>query len=1011
MSFRIVTMWAAVIVILIGTTRAAEESFFRQSVAPLLSARCLECHSGPEPEAGLDLTTRESMVKGGETGAALGSGRESLIWQRVTADEMPPKNPLSAAEKKTLAKWLDEGASWSGGRLDRFAYSSTERAGYDWWSLQPLAVPVPVPVPKPPGSLSNDWIRNPIDQFIMAKLREMKLTPSPEVSSTALIRRVYFDLIGLPPPPEVVARYRQDPSDEAYAKIVDELLKSPRYGERWGRHWLDVARFGESDGFERNSVRENMWHYRDWVIAALNADMPYREFAQRQLMGDLMPDSDAAMSDRRLNTIAATGFYVAGVHNTVVGSSERMKRLARQDELEEIVGAVGQTFLGLTINCARCHDHKFDPISTREYYGMIAAIDGVQHGEREVSVPEVAKQLNERVAELNRLEKELKPIESKARKLALARLSQKTPDEFKDLPHPIAAWDFESGFEDRTGKMHGTAKAAARIENGALIVDGKSFVETVPLTTDLSAKTLEAWVQLDDLDQRGGGILSVETTGGQVFDAIVFGERESKRWMAGSNGFTRTQSFNGPSEEDAVNKAVHLAIVYQPDGTIQGYRNGEPYGKSYKTGMASFKAGQSRVLFGLRHSPPGGNRFLKGKIFHANLYDKPLTAEQLQASAKRSGHYVSEAQLVAELTPEQRDRRSELRKQTAQLQGIVTQLRAGQRFKVYAVVPRNPGEMRVHIRGDVTDFGDVTPPAGVSAIQGPTSDFELAANANDALRRTSLAKWITSEDNPLFHRTIVNRVWHYHFGTGIVETPNDLGFNGGRPSHPDLLDWLAVYLRDNDYRLKTLHRLVVTSSTYRQGSAPRREAELVDADNRYLWRHSPNRMEAEIVRDSMLDIAGILNLTEGGPGYRDVKIIPNNGTTYYEPFDAAGAEFQRRTVYRFAARGGRISLLDTFDCPDPSSMAPRRSVTTTPLQALSLLNSPFAFRVSADLSKRIEREVGADQAKQAQRAWNLVLSRDPVEEELTWSVQLAEKHGLATLCRALFNCNEFIVIE
>jgi hypothetical protein len=983
------------------------DKFFRDEVAPLLSNHCLECHSGAKPEGGLDLTTRENILKGGETGPAIGDNRDkSLLWQRVVENEMPPKKQLSDAQKTVLSKWLDGGGTWAGGAIERFAYSSEQRAGYDWWSLQAL------PANQPPPADKSGWtIRNPIDQFVLAKLKEKSLMPSKEASPTALIRRVYFNLIGLPPPPEIVERFRRSPTDEAYAEIVDELLKSPRYGERWGRHWLDVARFGETDGFERNGVRENMWHYRDWVIAALNADMPYREFAERQLMGDLMPDSPNVTTDKRLNTIAATGFYVAGVHNTVVGGSLRMKRLARQDELEEIVGAVGQTFLGLTVNCARCHDHKFDPISAREYYGMIAAIDGVQHGEREIAIPEVAQQLTQRVAELAKLEGELQPLEANARKMALARQSKLAPDEFKDVPHPISGWDFEADLRDRVGQLHGTARDGARIEGGALILDGKSWVETAPLTTNVAAKTLEAWVQLDDLNQAGGSALTIESTSGVVFDAIVFGEREPQRWMAGSNGFVRTQSFSGIAESEAVKKPVHMAIVYQADGTIECYRNGDVYGQSYKTGAATFVAGESQVLFGLRHKPAGGAKHLKGRIFQANLYDKPLTKTQIEASAKRSGYYVSEEQLVAELTPEKRTRRQALLKKVKELQAIVGALRSQQKFKVYSVVPRNPGEMRIHIRGDVTDFGDVTPPAGVAAIQGVESDFGLPANADDASRRRALAKWITSEDNSLFHRTIVNRVWHYHFGTGIVETPNDLGFNGGRPSHPELLDWLALYLRENDYRLKTLHRLIVTSTTYRQDSAPNDEAALVDADNRYLWRHAPRRMEAEVVRDSMLDVAGILNLREGGPGYRDVKIVGNNGTTYYGPFDSDGEEFQRRTIYRFAARGGRSSLLDTFDCPDPSSAAPRRSVTTTPLQALSLLNSPFAFRVSANLAERVRKEAGDDLARQADLAWNLVLSRAPSKEEQAWSVDLVDKHGLATLSRALYNCNEFIVIE
>lgn len=996
--------WIAVWLLTTRTPLASDDTFFRDEVAPVLARHCLECHSGTQPEGGLDLSSAAGLAKGGESGKALAESREeSLLWQRVVAEEMPPKEPLGKQPQQILAKWLDSGAKWDGANIDRFAYSSDRRAGYDWWSLQPLSPE------EPPRDADQDWVRNPVDQFVDARRRAAGLSPAPPASPRALVRRVYFDLIGLPPPVEVVERFEQSPTDAAYRQIVQSLLDSPRYGERWGRHWLDVARFGESDGFERNAPRENMWHYRDWVIAALNADMPYNEFAQRQLMGDLMPNPQQASDDRRLKTVAATGFIVAGVHNTVVGSSERMRRLARQDELEEMIGVVGQTFLGLTVNCARCHDHKFDPIPTRDYYSMIAAIDGVTHGEREVALPGIAEQLREQTAELEKLQQQLAALEADARQRVLARLTQQDPSELKDIVQPVASWDFENDLRDSIGTLHGVPKGDARLEEGALVLDGKSYVETAKLPFPVAAKTLEAWVQVDGLQQRGGGVLSVQTVSGSVFDAIVYGEREPNRWMAGSNVFARTQSFGGVAENEAGKKPVHIAIVYSDDGTIQCFRNGERYGKPYQTGKVTFQAGDSQVLFGLRHAPPGGNRYFAGRVFQANLYDCALTQVQIQASARRSGHYVSEAQLVAELSPDQQRQREQLKQQLAEVSSRVHSLQSQQKLKVYGVVPRKPDEMRVHIRGGVTQFGDVTPPNGIAAVRGASADFQLPTDASDAQRRRALAAWITDSENGLFHRTIVNRVWHYHFGTGIVETPNDLGFNGGRPSHPELLDWLASYLRDQQYSLKSLHRLIVTSSTYRQSSLPNEEALRVDADNRLLWRMAPRRMEAEVVRDAMLDIAGVLNLQMGGPGYRDVKVVPNNGTTYYEPYAPEGPEYRRRSVYRFSPRGGRMSLLDTFDCPDPSAAAPRRSVTTTPLQALSLVNSPFAFRTSQALADRVIAETG--EGKRVERVWRLVLSRSPNEEERRWSTALADEHGLATLCRALYNANEFVIIE
>lgn len=990
------------VIALISSTLAAEDAkqHFDTKIAPLLALRCLECHSGTKPKGGLDLSSQDRAFAGGENGQAIIAAKpdESSFWQRIEADEMPPKHPLPKAEKALLRKWIADGAAWGTSTIDPFQFTTDSRGGYDWWSLQPLKQVAP------PAVKDTDWPRTDLDKFVLHKLEQNNLTPSEPADPRTLVRRVYFDLIGLPPAPEVIDAFARDPSDMAYEALVDDLLESPHYGERWGRHWLDVARYGESDGFERNNVRKNIWHYRDWVIQALNDDMPYDEFVWNQIAGDVDNNSPAGA--------AAVGFLVAGVHNTVVGGSERMKRLARQDELEEIIGAVGQAFLGLTVNCARCHEHKFDPIQSDEYYSLIAAIDGVYHGERELPQPEIAPLVAEASAALKALNTDLSKIDTAARTKILEARKKKTDEQPKpDRPEPFARWEFETDLKDSIGNLHGKPVGSARVENGALVVDGASFVETKALDKDLAEKTLEAWVLLDNLEQRGGGCISVQTLNGNVFDAIVFGEREPKRWMAGSNGFVRTKSFSGTEETKAASEPVHFAIVYREDGTITGYRNGLQYGSPYKTGFQGFKAGESQVLFGLRHEPAGGNHFLTGRILRAHLYDRALSPEAVAASAGVESDYVSEKVLIASLSEEQRRQRAALKTKVDAAQKRLAELESKAKRKVYTVAARNPAPMRIHIRGSVTDFGAEVAPGGVKAIAGVSGDFELANNAADAERRRKLADWITHESNALFSRVIVNRVWHYHFGTGLVDTPSDLGFNGGRPSHPELIDWLANELKTNDYRLKPLHRLIVASATYRQSSAINEAALDADAGNRLLWRFAPRRIEAEVLRDAMLAVAGVLNPQPGGEGFEDVKIVPNNGTTYYEPFDPEGDAFHRRTIYRFTPRGGRSAVLDTFDCPDPSSAAPRRSVTTTPLQALSLLNNSFVLRMSDHFANRIEEEAGKEVAAQVERAWQLAFGRQPDDEEKLLSGELVSKHGLPSLCRALFNSNEFVVIQ
>jgi hypothetical protein len=396
-------------------------------------------------------------------------------------------------------------------------------------------------------------------------------------------------------------------------------------------------------------------------------------------------------------------------------------------------------------------------------------------------------------------------------------------------------------------------------------------------------------------------------------------------------------------------------------------------------------------------------------VVRARLYDKALSSAEVAASATAGGAFVTDAELAARLSPPDRALREELKARLEQVSRAAARLDREGKFKAYVAGSEQPPRTRLLFRGQVTDPGEVVPPGALAALGG--TNLGLGPGAPEAERRRRLALWLTRPDNPLFARVMVNRLWHNHFGTGIVETPNDLGFNGGRPSHPELLDFLAAEFVARGFRLKEMHRLIVTSAAYRQASTPNPAGLAADGDDRLLWRKKPLRLEAEVLRDAMLAVAGQLNREVGGKGFSDYRETYNNGTTYYEPYDPVGREFSRRSLYRFTPRGGNQGLLESFDCPDPASAAPRRSVTTTPLQALALWNNAFALRTAEAFAERVAREVPDDRDGQVARAYRLAFQRDPRPAERDLARRLAAEYGLKALCRAILNANEFLIVE
>jgi hypothetical protein len=857
------------------------------------------------------------------------------------------------------------------------------------WALRAVARPA-VPQTRNPHS----EYCNPIDAFLLARLQRDGLSFAPPADRATLIRRATFDLHGLPPTPEEIAAFVNDPRPDAYERLIDRLLASPRYGERWSRHWLDVARFAESQGFERDKIRDHAWRYRDYVIKSFNDDKPYDRFVREQIAGDLMPESGR-------DGVIATGFLVAGPYDEAGNSSVSvmLKARIREEELEDMIGTVSQTFLGLTVNCARCHDHKFDPIPQRDYYRIKSVFEAVRHGDR--SILTIAEE-RQRRGESARLEAEIQSRLQSLRTLESTARGAKPASG----PVPISRWAFNGDARDSVGNLHGTLHGPAVIRNGRLVLNGQgAYVTTPPLSRDLGEKTLEAWIALPNLDQRGGAAISVQTPDGATFDAIVFGERQPRRWMAGSEFFRRSRDHDAPSESAAPKDLVHVAVVYAADDRITIYRNGKLYAGPYRpegdgSKLRTYHAGAAQVLFGLRHTG-AGNGFLTGEIDEARLYDRALSAEQVEASFRAGPASMSADEIRKALSPEERKKWEALRSEVDELRRRVDRL--GAVPLGYVANPKPAPPTAVLLRGDFEKKGEVVAAGGLSKLPG--SDFGLTSDAPEAGRRLRFANWVTDPANSLTARVIVNRLWQYHFGRGIVETPNDFGASGGRPSHPELLDWLADEFRSRGWSIKQMHRLIMLSAAYRQSSRFDPNAAAIDADDRLLWRFAPRRLEAEEIRDAMLAVSGRLNPVMGGPGFQPFKITVFN-STFYDLIDDDRPAFNRRTIYRIGVNSAKDPLLESLDCPEPSVKAPRRSVTTTPIQALGLMNNPFVQRQAKLMAKRLESE-----RDPIARAYSLAFGRAPTPAERERAEGLIREHGLQSVCWVLLNASEFLYVK
>jgi hypothetical protein len=805
---------------------------FSKQIQPIFKQFCYRCHGLEKQKSGLRLDQRKAAFDGGDSGTDISPGKsnESSLYRYVAGlDEdkkMPPTGPKPSREQiELIKKWIDEGANWP---------EKADTESEVWWSLKPLQR---FPPPLTRGGIEGGWIHTPIDAFILAKLKEKGLSPAPEADRRTLIRRLSFDLIGLPPTPEDVDQFVADNNSLAYEKLVDRLLASPRYGERWARHWLDIVHYGETHGYDKDKPRPNAWPYRDYVIRAFNEDKPYGRFVEEQLAGDLLYPGTR-------DGIEALGFIAAGpwdfIGHAELPESKIDGKIARHLDRDDMVANTINTFQSTTIHCAQCHNHKFDPISTEDYYSLQAVFSALDRADKSYDVdPQAARKRAELTATRTRLQENQKALTKK--------------------------------LHDRAGPKLAELEKAIQEKHKAVI----------------NAFTLGICFQLKR-------------------------DREHLIENATDEGFRHDQERLNKELQDVEHEFTTLPpIHYVYAGTVH-------------TGSGTF---------------------------------------------------------------------------------IGTGASGGKPRAIYLLE-----------RGNVQQPGKEVGPGTLTMLHHGPSRFAIDASQPEGQRRAQLAEWITHRDNPLTWRSIVNRVWQYHFGRGIVDSPNDFGRMGQLPSHPELLDWLAVEFRDQGQSLKKLHRLIVTSSVYRQCSdvnAARNgiDPNTLDANNSYYWHMNRRRLEAEAVRDSILAVSGKLNLTMGGPSFQDYIIDKPEHSPHYEYhlFDPENPQGHRRSIYRSIVRSQQQPWMATLDCADPSLLVDKRNQSISPLQALALLNNDLVLVMAKHFAMRVQS--AGDLPAQVKLAFRLALQRSPSGTELNQLVGYAKDQGLVNTCRVLLNLNEFMFID
>ncbi|MBI3864797.1 MAG: PSD1 domain-containing protein [Planctomycetia bacterium] len=977
----------------------------RATAVAILEKHCVECHGGRLTRSGFDLTTRDGLLKGGDGGRAVvpGNSQGSRLYELITHAAEPgmpyKRKKLADAEIAALKAWLDDGAAYDG------ALKKGDPADV-WWSLKPLVKPA---VPAINSSADRSWAQTPVDQFILAKLAEKGLSPSPAADKRTLLRRVMFDLVGLPPTPAETADFLADDAPDAYERLVDRLLASPQFGERWARHWMDIVHYAETHGNDQDRPRPNSWPYRDYLIRSFNDDKPYDRFVEEQLAGDVLYPDDA-------QAIVAMGFLATGPWDESslrdIREDTIDREIARYLDRDDMVTTAMSTLVSSTVHCARCHAHKFDPISQDEYYGLQAVFAGVDKAERAYDPdPNVARKRLDLLAR----QAELPQLAAKADASLLAEPIQiETTAWEKRITESITRWQT---IETDSFVSSGGATLSKQPDHSVLAGGTRADKDTYTITLTLPAARftgLRLEVLADDS-------LPMKGPGRQDNGNLHLNEIQASITPKGTTDASAARPIKLVNPKADFNQAgwtIEMALDGNP-ATAWGI-----YPEVGKPHLAIFEFSQPVEIsadeaLSVRLEQVHGGGHLIGRLrlsvtsapaplpVQAEVLPPQITAILKVPAAERTN--PQRAELAAFVLLEQVGRELAALPPRQKVYSATNDYQPDGSFRP-AATPRPVHLLR---RGDINKPEGAARPGALACIQGLQSQFELADENREGLRRVALARWVTDRQNVLAWRSIVNRVWHYHFGRGIVDTPNDFGRMGSLPSHPQLLDWLAVTLQENGGSLKSLHRLLVTSAAYQQASRSEPKHAEIDGDNRLLWRMNRLRLDAEEIRDAVLCLSARLDPAMGGPSVKQFIQTPGIHVTPvvdYLGFDVDSRENYRRSVYRFIFRTLPDPFMETLDCADASQLTPVRSTSVTALQALTMLNNRFIVRQSEHIAARLE-QAAPDRDGQAALACQWIFNRPASAREVSLVSEYAKKHGLPNAVRMLLNSNEFMFVN
>ena len=955
----------------IRAERGHEDStiFWKNEIKPLLVENCWDCHGADKVRAELILTTREGILEGGEVGPAvdLENPSSSLLLQMVSyKDEdhqMPPIGQLPQKKIDALRRWIEMGLPFPiedeiVPNLNHDHVRTTEVNEYTkshWAFKSPVNHQVP--------GETNDG--HPIDRFIQAKLQKADLPANPIALDHQILRRASYDLLGLPPTTEQVERYLNDKSPDKFERLLERLLSSPHYGEKWGRHWLDLVRYAETNGYERDGDKPQAWRYRDYVINSFNQNKPFDQFILEQLAGDEIENPSAA-------AITATGFHRLGVWDDEPAD----RALARYDYLDDIVRTTTEVFLGMTVGCARCHDHKIDPIPTEDYYSMLAFFANITpHGKREENIVEVKDPIGN-ISYKNEIK-----VWNRQRNHLQGHIS-----DFEEKF--LAKYDNDTSI-NKTEKVR--AKPILLIEDAR--GKGSQWNYTV-------RKPAQEWIEVGyndkdwNIGMAGFGKVGPKEKVGTKWETSDIWLRTTFRLETIPKTFRMTLK-----HDEDVQVYLNGKLVFQNTGLFSKYETHDISQESADV----LQTGKNVMAVHCINTEGGqfidlGLECFEEAVDHAELIHKHANRLMGEVLYKQYKNRIRELgrHLPTKPKPDY--------------------------YKALSVSEKGEQATKILRRGNPALEGEEVFPAFPSVLSPPDPVIQKLPKSSG--RRTALAKWIGSKDNPISARVMVNRIWQYHFGRGIVRSSSDFGFQGDLPTHPKLLDWLAIQFIESGWDIKAMHRLIMSSNAYKRSSMPNEQALAQDPLNHSFWRYDMRRLTSEEVRDSVLNACGTINLEMGGqsvtPAVPDIILagssIKGKGWGPCTPEQA-----NRRSVYVKVMRSMQMPLLINHDMADTDSTCPVRFNTTVPTQALNMLNGKFMNDSAKSFAKRLRTEAGVEPNKQVEYALKLVFSRNPQTDEINTGVEmmknmknefnLSDEEALDRFALLALNLNEFVYLD